>query len=1291
MAAADEVIEKGEIEATKENEKEKEDGEEKKEDCSSCKNDQEVVFIQDLGFTVKVAAPGVEPFDIQVSSMELVQEIHQLLMDREDTCHRTCFSLQLDGTTLDNFAELKTVEGLKEGSLIKVVEEPYTMREARIHVRHVRDLLKSIEPSDAYNGVDCASLSFLNTVCSGDIMEKKRSRPESVDCTPPECILPGSKDLPVLPLHPLTKEQPAKLNCLKVLTPSGWNPPPGYRKLHGDLLYLQVITAEDKHYHITASTRGFFVNHCTEEEFNPKAASPSYLSHSLIELLNQISPLFKRNFALLQKRRTSRHPYERVPTPYQVYSWIGPQLEHNIDTIRAEDAFSSKLGYEEHIPGQTRDWNEELQTTRELPRKNLPERLLRERAIFKVHSDFVSAATRGAMAVIDGNVMAINPGEEAKMQMFIWNNIFFSLGFDVKDHYKDLGGDSAAFVAPRNDLQGVKVYNAVDLEGLFTLGTVVLDYRGYRVTAQSIIPGILEREQEQSVVYGSIDFGKTVVTHPKYLDLLQKAGNQLKILPHKVVNEKQEEVELCSSVECKGIIGNDGRHYILDLLRTFPPDVNFLKIEGMELSKEAQALGFPIEHKHKLSCLRQELIDAFVESRYMMFIKYAAVQLQQLGLKKQIEPIKKEENKKDDGTEKESEMEEDEAKRIVESMTDSITCGEKKEVEDSTKQIVKKAALAVGSLKETEFDIRFNPDVFSPGVVHPKDNVNFKKECQLVQDAADFLITVQIPAFIRDCLDHSTAPMDGQTLADAIHNRGINMRYLGKIADMLAKVPQLEYVHTIAVSELVMRSAKHLFTLFLQGMDMLSLSCSISHFLNCLLSSCPTPSCTVPDQIHKKRSRNKSKKTNSKQSPLAPTDSVEWANLTPKTLWLQIKNEAKSYFDWNLPVDNIDAFVEMIKLTKLNLLRSFCQKTGVQIMLREYQFENKTVQTFSEDDIVNMYPIVKHINPRATDAYNFYTTGQSKIQQGYLKDGYELISEALNLLNNVYGAMHPEIAQCLRMLARLNYIMGDHMEAMSCQQKAVLMSERVNGIDHPYTITEYTHLALYCFANTQVSTALKLLYRARYLALMVTGENHPELALIDSNIGLILHAVGEYDISLRFLEKALALNLKYHGVKSLKVAVSYHLVARTQSCMGDFRSALANEKETFTIYKTQLGDEHEKTKESGECLKHLTQQAVVLQKKMNDLYQGKTKAGLPPIQIQPPSMSSVLDMLNIINGILFVQISQQDIENFKKEYEMRQKDGGLVKKPELEDESSKLTEKTVPQSSDSNMQAIELS
>nr|CAD7432876.1 unnamed protein product [Timema monikensis] len=557
--------------------------------------------------------------------------------------------------------------------------------------------------------------------------------------------------------------------------------------------------------------------------------------------------------------------------------------------------------------------------------------------------------------------------------------------------------------------------------------------------------------------------------------------------------------------------------------------------------------------------------------------------------------------------------------------------------------------------------------------------------------------------------------MDGVTLAEALHNRGINIRYLGKIAQMLAKVKQLEYLYDIVVAELLIRAAKHVFTAYMQSIELMSLSVGVGHFLNCFLSSCQVPhpqqvpdehgsfspwSCmacsressrplnvmelytrgdygyflytavvalTVPHwtslvprsclvvvghlQGRTSKRRNKRK---GRINPFSNADSTEWANLTPKLLWSQLKGELKAYFDFELVPDSIDSAVEIFSLQKISLLRSFCVKTGVQILLKEYSFESKNRLTFFEEDIINIFPVVKHINPRASDAYNFYTTGQTKIQQGYLKDGYELISEALNLLNNVYGAMHPEIAQCLRMLARLNYIMGDHAEAMAYQQKAVLMSERVNGIDHPYTITEYTHLALYCFANSQVSTALKLLYRARYLALLVCGENHPEVALLDSNISLILHAVGEYELSLRFLEKALALNIRYYGPKSLKVAVSYHLVARTQSCMGDFRSALNNEKETYAIYKQQLGETHEKTRESSDCLRHLTSQAVVLQKKMNEIYTGKPGATLPPIQIQPPSMGSVLDMLNVINGILFVQISQQDIENFKAEIEKRQ-------------------------------------
>lgn len=118
---------------------------------------------------------------------------------------------------------------------------------------------------------------------------------DPIDCTPPEYILPGSRERPLCPLQPQNRDWKVRflgqqsretltsrvwmpvpewtwlthvppslqpLQCLKVLTMSGWNPPPGNRKMHGDLMYLFVITAEDRQISITASTRGFYLNQC---------------------------------------------------------------------------------------------------------------------------------------------------------------------------------------------------------------------------------------------------------------------------------------------------------------------------------------------------------------------------------------------------------------------------------------------------------------------------------------------------------------------------------------------------------------------------------------------------------------------------------------------------------------------------------------------------------------------------------------------------------------------------------------------------------------------------------------------------------------------------------------------------------------------------------------------------------------------------------------------------------------------------------------------------------------------
>lgn len=94
---------------------------------------------------------------------------------------------------------------------------------------------------------------------------------------------------------------------------------------------------------------------------------------------------------------------------------------------------------------------------------------------------------------------------------------------------------------------------------------------------------------------------------------------------------------------------------------------------------------------------------------------------------------------------------------------------------------------------------------------------------------------------------------------------------------------------------------------------------------------------------------------------------------------------------------------------------------------------------------------------------------------------------------------------------------------------------------------------------------------------------------------------------------------------------------------------------------------------------------------MNDIYtNGKLTSGLPPIHIQPPSMGSVLDMLNAINGIIFVQIrsealsnlisvanrtsicSPKDIANLKNEIEKRQKEGSPENGEEVKEGAPEL-------------------
>ncbi|EDV22641.1 uncharacterized protein TRIADDRAFT_28748, partial [Trichoplax adhaerens] len=1117
-----------------------------------------------------------------VSTYERLMELRDYISDRPETCDRTCYSLQnVDGVRLDELAVIGKLQDIDDGSLIRLMDEEYNLRDVKIHLRRLRDLLTSFSRVNAYTAQDNMSLTFLSGITEIDIeaLKKGSTKESQLDCAPPCYLIPGSATSNGVPLTPLYFNESYQ-DCLKELSTSGWNPPPPNRKLQGDLMYVNVETLEGETYNITASITGFFVNRTKDHIFNPAPSSEFPLSHTLAGLLNRISPLFKKNFLILQKVSLKTNPLELVPTPYQVFPWAVPKLDHGYDKQRAEDYSFARVGYEEHLAGQLRDWNDDFQSAKEMPTETIQEKIERDRTIFRVNTDFVAVATKGAIAVVDGNVVAMNPAEPERLRLYIWNNIFFSFAVDCRDQYKQLGGDIAAYRAAGQDVHAIDFVQKLDVDGLHTLETAVIDYCGRRIIAQSLIPGILNRSQENSVIYGSIDSGLTIAADEVFIEQLKKYSQLFRVRPISVVDKFDQDVKIWSSIELKGILGYDRRRYIVDLIKTLPIDVNFIEANESNHDDKPRKY-FPLNHGHCLSRLRRELVEAFIAGRYMLYWRLVAI----YSYADQQKQFKDKDGVDQHGNEALSEL-------PVESLpsTEEIKEGGKNELSDSNgpnegqNQSTKKAAAAVGSYSSTELDIRFNPDLFTPNIKFSEsESEALGKDKSLAHDAAKFLVESIIPKTVQAVIFNLTSPVDGNSFKDVLHQRGINIRYIGYIASLIANTPELSYVYKLCLTEMITRIAKRTFKELIRRTSFRVLSCAISHFLNCFLLR---PS---------KKKKNRKKHT--KPHNLAQDKSdLRWISLSPEDLWKQISSEISTYFGYEIPQiqsDNIPGQY-LAKLQRISVLRAFCMQTGVQVVLREYIFDNKKVLTFNDDDIVNIIPRVKHLNPKHCKFYLYlYFFMIYSYITGLIQEALDVLIEALAIFQQVYGPLHPDVFAFLEKFTRLFY-----SQAVCFQKKATIVSERLFGVDSQETIIAYVHLSLYCHAAGQKRVALRLMYRARYLTCLVFGEDHPDMATIDSNIGLILFATENSQNAIQFLINALEIQQRYYGDDSINAAISHHLLAIVKSTACDFRSAMHHEKQVFNIYNGKFGEKDDRTKESSEFLNRLTGQAVVMQKKV---------------------------------------------------------------------------------------------
>ncbi len=238
--------------------------------------------------------------------------------------------------------------------------------------------------------------------------------------------------------------------------------------------------------------------------------------------------------------------------------------------VTSDDSRASTPKLNEETKVNVKDWNAEFQVLVEGMESLAPEHQYeRFKLLDRLVRDFRHTACLYAKVIISEaqlppalrTIKPVSIGGTAGGEKFITHGILFKFALDWKGIY---GDDERAMKAAGLELHGLMAYYDADV-GLHVPLICLIDYKGFRIVAESILP-----VDASTLVYGSRDAGVTVRHDDAEMNAkMVMAASRINLKEHRV---GRFEVPLCSPVDIEGHRGMDGRLYLLDFARTFPPE-----------------------------------------------------------------------------------------------------------------------------------------------------------------------------------------------------------------------------------------------------------------------------------------------------------------------------------------------------------------------------------------------------------------------------------------------------------------------------------------------------------------------------------------------------------------------------------------------------------------------------------------------------------------------------------------------------------------------------------------------
>lgn len=204
-------------------------------------------------------------------------------------------------------------------------------------------------------------------------------------------------------------------------------------------------------------------------------------------------------------------------------------------------------------------------------------------------------------------------------------------------------------------------------------------------------------------------------------------------------------------------------------------------------------------------------------------------------------------------------------------------------------------------------------------------------------------------------------------------------------------------------------------------------------------------------------------------------------------------------------------------------------------------------------------------------AYKFFH------QKKDFKKALELYQKALHIEKEVLGEDHREVAKIYNSIALLYWNEGNQRKAKTYYNKSFSIKlkqlmKQGTSIANDYKFLDRETVEKGTFDDAQKSFQQSLnLHREAY------GDNHPLMAAIYENIGILNAIEGYYDKAMENLRKSLSIRLDAFGHENIKSASSFHNIGVCLQLQGDYGQAKRFLNNALSIKLNLLGRYHTET------------------------------------------------------------------------------------------------------------------